>query len=73
MVFLTTKTTTKKQQDDERSTNVAAADSVNVDFSKMKIGQTRIPLNSLVKSERSNKLSKLPNEMKDSKTSPKTS
>ena len=42
MVYLTTKTTTKKQQDDASSTSVAAADSVNIDFSKMKIGQTRI-------------------------------
>ena len=41
MVFLRTKATTKKKQDDAISTNVAAADSVNVDFSKT-IGQTRI-------------------------------
>ena len=40
--YLTTKATTKKQQDDASSTNVAAANSVNVDFPKMKIGQTRI-------------------------------
>ena len=39
---LTTKATAKKQQYDASSTNVAGADSVNVDFSKMKIGQTRI-------------------------------
>ena len=32
MVYLTTKVATKKQQDDASLTNVAAADSVNLDF-----------------------------------------
>ena len=42
MIYLRAKATTKKQEDDASSTNVAAVDLVNVDFSKMKIGQTRI-------------------------------
>ena len=32
MVYLTTNATTMKQQDDASSTNVAAANSLNVDF-----------------------------------------
>ena len=42
MVYLRTKDTTKKQQEDATSNDVAAADSVNADLSKMEVGYTRI-------------------------------